>query len=189
MLYRDLVLGYADRYIGLDLESCHDNYRADHDINWTPEGTIPLDDDSVDSALCIEVIEHCPYPSSVLGEIARVLRPGGTLVLTVPFLWPLHDPPNDFCRHTPWSMERLVRSAGFSRVDVEPTGGWHASMASMLGLWLERAPRDLTRPTDRLLLKVLWKIAPRLIRRLADTHLEPHWEHSMITGVCVTAEL
>jgi len=45
---------------------------------------IPVADGAFDAVVCTEVIEHAPYPDRVIGEIARVLKPGGILVLTFP---------------------------------------------------------------------------------------------------------
>jgi SAM-dependent methyltransferase len=52
---------------------------------------IPLPGNVVDCALATEVFEHCSSPEIIMGETLRVLKPGGLLFFTVPFLWPLHD--------------------------------------------------------------------------------------------------
>lgn len=136
MPYRRLIVsaGRVSQYIGLDIPS--ERYCPGH-LAW--DGSrIPLCDASVDCAMAIEVLEHCPDPSMTLAEIVRVLRPGGAFFFTVPFLWPLHDSPNDHYRYTPYALERLLRQAGLEDIESEPMGGWDASLAQVLGLWARR---------------------------------------------------
>src|ERR1051325_897894 len=87
--YRQVVLSLPSRattYIGLDFA---ENRYQPPDVAW--DGVrIPLGDASIDSVLLTEVLEHCPEPETVLREIYRVLKPGGFMFLTVPFIWPIH---------------------------------------------------------------------------------------------------
>jgi len=135
--YRDLLMSApssAERVIGVDIPS--DKYGG-HDIAWDGRA-LPVATASVDHVLLTEVLEHCPEPGVVLAEAWRALRPGGRLFLTVPFLWPLHDSPNDEWRYTPFALDRLLSGAGFEQVRLTGTGGWDASLAQMLGLWARR---------------------------------------------------
>ncbi len=183
--YRELILSQpgVKRYIGLDLEQAVDPAysRILPDITWN--GTrIPLEDASIDCAMATEVLEHCPDPAMVLKEIWRVLRPGGVLFLTVPFLWPLHDVPYDEYRYTPFAMDRLLKDAGFTQVRSEPMGGWDASLAQMIGLYVMRAPMSARR--RHLLSTITLPIVRRLIKRdrIADAMSKP-----MITGLYALA--
>jgi SAM-dependent methyltransferase len=123
----------AKRVTGVDLP----NDRYQPDLVWDGQA-IPLPDASVDSAMLTEVLEHCPDPQAVLTEVARVLRPGGFLFLTVPFIWPIHEVPHDEFRYTPYSLRRMLDRAGFGNVQIEATGGRHAMLGVMLGLWVRR---------------------------------------------------
>jgi glycosyltransferase involved in cell wall biosynthesis/SAM-dependent methyltransferase len=141
MPYKSLLTGPPSqvvRYIGLDFED-NPNYDNRPDIVWQ-DGRIPLGADSVDCAICTEVLEHCREPEAVLTEIHRVLKSEGLLFFTVPFLWPLHDVPCDEYRYTPFSLRRHLAASGFGDIEIKAMGGWDASLAQMLGLWVRRRP-------------------------------------------------
>jgi len=73
-------------------------------------------DGRLDGVICSEVLEHVADFSAALGEIARVLKPGGTLLVTCPFLYPIHGQ-QDFWRFTPDALKRLL-SRHFTVVDL-----------------------------------------------------------------------
>ena len=73
---------------------------------------IPLPDDSVDVILTQEVLEHVANPLVAMREISRVLRPGGTLYLQVPFIIGYHPGPNDYWRFTREGIVQLAESSG-----------------------------------------------------------------------------
>lgn len=77
---------------------------------------ITFADESFDSVLAIEVFEHLRRPAVAAAEIRRVLRPGGTCLLSIPFLFRVHGDPFDFQRLTGSGLEELFRD--FSRVSV-----------------------------------------------------------------------
>lgn len=97
-----------------------------------PAEELPLDDGSFDHVLLTEVLEHTPDPGAVLGELHRVLRAGGHLHMTTPFVWELHELPFDFYRYTPWALDRLLRDAGFAATDIEPRNDCFSTLAQML---------------------------------------------------------
>ena len=182
MPYKPLVLkppSRAEKYIGLDLK---DNTYQKCDLQWDGR-TIPLEDGSVDCALATEVLEHCPDPDTVMRQALRVLRPGGLLFLTVPFLWPLHDVPHDEYRYTPFALERHLRNAGFEQIMLSALGCWDASLALMIGLWIRR------RPMSQQTRAILSRLALPVVRYLAgrDRPSLAFTESSMITGVAGTA--
>lgn len=186
MPYRALILSApakVERYIGMDMkvEGGAKYTTAQPDLIWDAV-TIPLPDASVDCAMATEVLEHCPDPLAVLREIARVMRKDGTLLVTVPFLWPLHDAPYDEHRYTPFALQRLLRDAGFTAAKVKVSGGWDASLAQMIGLWVMRRP--MPRPARAVLKWITYPIV-RLLVRMDKSPTELDWV--MITALSATA--
>src|SRR5262249_20314844 len=78
---------------------------------------LPFRDNSFDVVLLSEVIEHVSEAPLVFREINRILRPGGSLLLTWPFICPLHEVPKDYARYTEFGMENMLRASGF-RIEV-----------------------------------------------------------------------
>jgi SAM-dependent methyltransferase len=134
--YRALLEAAGLRYTGIDWpQSIHqcdirDVVRADlSEFPW------PLGDAATDAILCTEVLEHQPEPAGFLRECARVLRPGGCILLTTPFVWPEHERPHDYYRYTRHGLEHLFGQTGLDVDGIQPRGGWHLTQAQMLGLW------------------------------------------------------
>ena len=82
----------------------------------------PMADASVDIVMALEVLEHMPAPQHLLDEAARVLRPGGHLVLTVPFMFGVHDL-RDYYRYTPLGLRTLLEPRGLSLTETVVRGG------------------------------------------------------------------
>jgi ubiquinone/menaquinone biosynthesis C-methylase UbiE len=140
MAYREYLLAHSDisKYIGLDIENKNYQKKKLPDIIWNGK-KIGLSDNSVDCAMATEVLEHVPRIENVLKEICRVLRPGGRFFFTVPYLWPLHDAPYDEYRYTPFSLKRHLDTSDFTNINIKALGGWNASLAQMIGLWINRS--------------------------------------------------
>jgi SAM-dependent methyltransferase len=187
MPYKSYILDNSNviSYIGLDIEGALKYDANIHpDIFWDGK-SIPFDSNSFDCTIATEVLEHCSAPEIVLKEIYRVLKPGGVFFFTVPFLWNLHEVPHDEFRYTPFSMERYLKISGFNMITISATGGWHASLAQMIGLWIRRGPMH---KYLRLALSYCLKpIINFLIKK--DKKLKIVFkEGQMITGLYGTAE-
>lgn len=70
---------------------------------------LPFEDASFSLVLCTEVLEHLVDPPKAISEMRRVLKPGGKLILTTRFMYPLHDIPHDYFRYTRYGLEHLFR--------------------------------------------------------------------------------
>jgi SAM-dependent methyltransferase len=168
MPYRSYILANSKvtRYIGLDLPKGKYADQIRPNLAW--DGcVIPLVKAAVECVMGTEVLEHCPDPEAVLKEIHRVLKPGGAFFFTVPFLWPLHDNPHDEYRYTPFSLQRLLRKAGFCDIDIRASGGWDASLAQMIGLWLRRNP--MSEAERAAYIRMIYPLYEHLLQREEQT--------------------
>lgn len=95
---------------------------------------LPVAGSSVDVVLCTQVIEHIPEPVPVLQEIFRVLRPGGTLILSVPGIFPQHGSPGDYWRYMPQGLSWLLRD--FCKVEIRGETGTVGSLFLVLNMYL-----------------------------------------------------
>ena len=100
-------------------------YRVDAYPHIRPDVTadaaaLPLASASADGVVLCEVLEHLPEPRRAIEEALRVLRPGGVLCGSVPFLFPVHGDPFDFARYTEQGLRRLLAQA--SEISVRSHG-------------------------------------------------------------------
>jgi SAM-dependent methyltransferase len=82
----------------------------------------PVDDESIDTILCTETLEHVLDPPGFLQEAWRCLSPGGQLILTVPFAARWHFIPHDYWRFTPSALKHLLESCRFEDIEVYARG-------------------------------------------------------------------
>ena len=91
-------------------------------------------DGSFDAILCSEVLEHVPEPTHALDEFSRLLKPGGTLILTAPFGSNVHMAPYHFCTgFSKYWYEHHLLKRGFKIVELSPNGDWYALLKQEIG--------------------------------------------------------
>lgn len=116
-------------YVTVDWEGSI--YETSPDITATADG-IPVEDGQFDAVLLTEVLEHVPDPVSALKEQWRILKPGGRILITVPFVWHLHELPNDYARYAPAALERFAAEAGFEDAEVSRRGNYFTALAQLM---------------------------------------------------------
>ena len=93
---------------------------------------------SFDIVLCTEMLEHVPEPQRAVDEMWRVLKPGGLLLLTTRFLFPIHDAPHDYFRFTKYGLRHLLRRFDIVSLEEETTAvGTLAVLVQRLGMQAE----------------------------------------------------
>ncbi|HEX5025946.1 MAG TPA: class I SAM-dependent methyltransferase [Agriterribacter sp.] len=103
----------CDSYLGLDMENPgHPHINEKIDVFYDGKN-IPFAADHFDSVFCSEVMEHVFNPDEIIAEICRVMKPGGQLLLTCPFVWAEHEVPYDYARYSSFGIKHLLEKNGF----------------------------------------------------------------------------
>ena len=128
--YKELFTN-ATSYIGLDIEvSGHDHANEQVDVYYDGK-VIPFDNGSFDNVFATEVFEHIFNIDEVLPEIKRVLKTGGQLLITCPFVCPEHEKPYDYARYTSFGIRHLLEKHGFRIKEQIKTGNYIEATAQV----------------------------------------------------------
>lgn len=136
---RDTVLRSGATYIGLDYpRTATEMYGTRPDI-FGDAHCLPMYSGSVDSVLLLNVLEHLIDANTALSEASRVLKSGGTCLIEVPFLYPLHDQPFDYRRWTRHGLVAIATRAGLDVVSIVPIGKPMETAGLLINLSLSRS--------------------------------------------------
>ena len=145
---------YADWFpnrVSLDIEA-RDGIQIVSDAQ-----ALSLADEVFDVVLCTEVLEHLPEPQRAIDEMYRVLKPGGRLLLTTRFLFPIHDAPHDYFRYTKYGLRHLMRAFVIESLEEETT------TVGTLAVLLQRLGMQTEPPGGRVF-RAVWLVAAQLAR-------------------------
>ena len=84
---------------------------------------LPLPDAGYHTIVATDVLEHLPYPDVLWGEVRRLLRPEGKVIVGVPFMYWLHERPHDHHRYTEHRLRLFCADHGFTVLSCDPYGG------------------------------------------------------------------
>jgi SAM-dependent methyltransferase len=124
------------------------------DAHWLPFAT-----GSFDLILSTEMLEHTLEPQRIIDEMRRVLRPGGRMLLTTRFIFPLHDVPGDYYRFSNYALTHLFRDWSSARIEAE------ATTLETIGVLLHRMAIQCEFKAQRVI-RLALLVASRLIGRL-----------------------
>lgn len=159
-IYKDKV----DENVCIDwANSLHSNPHLDivADLNQP----FPIPDATFDSILCSDVMEHIADPFAFMRETARVLKPGGDLMLMVPFFYWLHETPHDYYRYTEFALRKMCADNQLEVVELRAYGGYLEVLFDLLskGLGKSRALSRVFQPIAKWI--VGWKISQKIQRK------------------------
>jgi SAM-dependent methyltransferase len=160
------LLPPAVTYFGIDIADAKANFGYEvARVTYYAGNRFPVEDAAVDLVLCTETLEHVADPRPFLREMNRCLKPGGRLLLTVPFAARYHFIPFDYYRYTPAALDRLLGDAGFTDRAVYARGNAltvasYKAMALILPLLL---PQRRSLPVSILLRLLALPLIPPLV--------------------------
>lgn len=157
-------LGDGCDYVSLDYPSTASWYGVAPSV-YADAARLPFPDGTFDTVACLEVLEHLPDPTLALREAGRVVKPTGTVFVSTPFLYPVHDAPADYQRWTPYGLQRLAQACGLGITSFQSLGtplesgallwnlslAWEAMEAGLPGRVFRAALAAVTIPLANLL--------------------------------------
>jgi len=132
--YKDMASKIVSEHIGIDHA---DTFHAKTNVDLI--GTvynIPTADESFDTILCTDVLEHVEEPGAAIAEALRILKKGGYGIYTVPFYWHLHEEPRDFFRYTKYGLRYLFEKNGFEVVEIIALSGFWVTFGQQMAYYL-----------------------------------------------------
>jgi len=129
--YRALYAEQVSWHLGVDVPS---SPRHAAEVFGDAQA-LPFRSASFDAVLCTHVLVHLPEPHRAVEEMSRVLKPGGSLILSARQMWHVYTP-RDYYRFTASGLRYLAERHGLEVVSVIPVGGWWARAGAKLTYWL-----------------------------------------------------
>jgi SAM-dependent methyltransferase len=118
--------------------STHKNGYVDIECDLTKK--LPFHECSFDTIIMSSVLEHIPEPALLWAEIARILSPGGRILIDTPFYYPLHEIPHDYYRYSSYALRRFAESNGLEVLQLQAIGGSPEILADIIGKHLPFIP-------------------------------------------------
>lgn len=118
---------------------------------------IAVANDSFDFVIMTEVIEHLETPEAVIKECVRVLKKNSLLIISAPFLYPIHADPTDLQRWTPEKIRKEWDLAGLNVERIEYMGGIIGVIFDLIAIYIDSAPQNLLTKAFR---KILFLSTP-----------------------------
>lgn len=167
MPYRKILEPLVESYIGVDHPRVSRLYKGGRRPEVLADAVkLPFKKKTFDIALMLQVLEYLENPGAALREIGRVLKGRGILILSSPFLYPIHDLPYDRYRFTKTAIRSLLNTAGFRPLKIEAQGGFWEFWCLSLNVFLVKRVRDLLQTKNAfslLLIILLLLVTPILV--------------------------
>ncbi|MFA6554497.1 MAG: methyltransferase domain-containing protein [Candidatus Paceibacterota bacterium] len=129
-------------------------------------GSIPRPDKSFDTVMCVEVLEHIPYPNEAFKEFSRLLKSGGKLIITAPFCSLSHFTPYHFATgFNKYFYETVLKANGFKVLEIIPNGNYYEYIAQEI----RRVPNIVSKYSNTKV-SIFEKLSIKLMLRLLNKY-------------------
>lgn len=150
-IYKDVISEKVDEYIMVDKSSVHNHMFQtskekfiDADIK-----DLPFDDNSVDSIILTQVLEHIDEPHKAMSEVSRILKKDGVLILSVPFIYQAHATPYDYFRFSEYGLKNLLKDYDYEILEFHYQGYLGTAIFSIINgfIWNLSSKNKILRNT------------------------------------------
>ena len=101
---------------------------------------LDLEPESFDTVVLSDVLEHIRRPERLLEQVRTLLRPGGAVIVGVPFFYWIHEEPHDFFRYTRFALTDMATASGLEVCSVDEAGGAPEILADLVGKLMSPVP-------------------------------------------------
>jgi SAM-dependent methyltransferase len=135
----DIYKPYVKEVVCIDWDNTiHENGFLDYRCDLNSE--LPLDEQSLDTVVLSDVLEHIADPKILLHRVNRAMKNGGVIMMNVPFAYWLHEEPYDYYRYTEHGLQHLLGQSGFRTVKIIPLGSFFEIIADLICKFVIRKP-------------------------------------------------
>lgn len=130
------LFNHVESYTGVDYNS-DGHLHQDESIDFFYDGkTLPFKTNQFDSIFSSEVFEHIFNLETIIPELNRVLKLGGKIFITCPFVWEEHEIPVDYARYTQFALTSLLEKNGFKIVTIDKNGHTVVAIHQLMMVYL-----------------------------------------------------
>ncbi len=161
--YKKYIINNVDEYISIDKGNIHKHMFSSSKEKFIDADIkkLPFDENTFDSVILTQVLEHIDEPFKALDEIKRVIKKDGILVLSVPFIYQAHATPYDFFRFSEFGLKKLCKDYNFEILEFHRQGYIGTTIFSIINgfIWELSSKNKLLRNTILLpLLLIIFSI-------------------------------
>ena len=148
--------------------------------------SIPVKDCSFDIVLMCEIIEHLEKPIDAIIEARRVLKDGGKLILSIPFLYAIHGDPDDYQRWTPSKIKMEMDKNGFENINIFQMGGLFAVIYDLIHISLNQESKNFGSLKNKIMRRTILPIILKIFFYLDKKYI--YKSKSITTGYYINAK-
>lgn len=137
------------------------------DLEYDLNKPLPLPDRQFDTIIISDVLEHIAEPHALWAEMARILKPGGKILLSVPFLYKIHEAPYDYFRYTEYALRNYAAKHNLNVVELESFGGLPLVLTDLCAKMLVKIPLIGNTLSSVIQSLCLWFITTRWGKRIS----------------------
>lgn len=150
-IYKDIILSKVDKYIAIDKSSIHEHMFKTSNEKFIDADIkdLPLENNSIDSIILTQVLEHIDEPYTALNEITRIIKKDGILILSVPFIYQAHATPYDYFRFSEYGLKKLLKDYNYEILEFHNQGYFGTTIISIINgfIWNLSSKNKLLRNT------------------------------------------